>query len=73
MTGNRPWILCATPKYLQAHGTLRQLVDLSRHACQVHTLNEPKSWFFQKGSEVVCQSVGSSLESDSHAVLLELA
>lgn len=66
-------ILCATPKYLQAHGIPRQPTDLGHHACLVHTLNEPKNWFFQKGNEVVCQSVGSSLESDSHAVLLELA
>src|SRR5258707_14794826 len=34
------FVLCASPKYLAAHGGITNLVDLAQHNCLVHT-NDP--------------------------------
>jgi len=66
-------VLCATPDYLAAHGEPARPEDLADHDCLVHSVNEPKNWFFRRGANLVAQPVHSRVESDNYAVLLELA
>ena len=66
-------ILCASPAYLAAHGEPSKPEDLADHDCLVHSVNEPKNWFFRRGANLVSQPIRARVESDNYAVLLELA
>ena len=66
-------ILCASPDYLAAHGEPTKPEELAGHDCLVHSVNEPKNWFFRRGANLMSQAVRARVESDNYAVLLELA
>ena len=66
-------ILCASPQYLAAHGEPVRPADLMHHHCLVHSVNEPKNWFFRRGATLTSQPIRAAVECDNYAVLLELA
>ncbi|MFT3719501.1 LysR family transcriptional regulator [Pseudorhodoferax sp.] len=71
----RPYqrVLCATPRYLQRHGTPGTPQDLARHRCLTHSANEARNWFFQRGRSLVSQQITPFVEVDNYALLLALA
>lgn len=65
-------MLCASPKYLQAHGIPEHPQQLAEHDCLVHASTESRSWAFRRGDEVVSQAIKPFLEADSFPVLLSM-
>lgn len=66
-------ILCASPAYLEQHGTPASINELYKHRCLTHSSNEPVNWFFRHGNRTVGITVRSALEANNHNVLLEFA
>ncbi|MDP0953433.1 LysR substrate-binding domain-containing protein, partial [Klebsiella pneumoniae] len=53
--GNCPMRVCASPDYLQKHGTPRRVDELSGHNCLSYTLSPLQgngSWSFGSGGEI---------------------
>lgn len=64
--------LCATPGYLQVHGTPRIVADLSAHTCLVYTLPSPATadrWHFGEKGEVVTPVKGPIRANNGEALL----
>jgi len=66
-------ILCASPYYLQRHGTPTTIDELAEHNCLIHSSNEPVNWFFRHGDRTVGIAVRSPIEANNHNILLEFA
>lgn len=64
MTNRR--FLCASPLYLQRHGTPSTLADLARHRCIVHRQNDEAHgvWRFEGGEVVKVHGALSSNDGD---------
>ena len=48
------WLTCASPRYLEAHGTPRHIADLERHNCIRFispSTGRPTDWRFESGKE----------------------
>jgi DNA-binding transcriptional LysR family regulator len=68
--GSRTWRLCAAPSYLQAHGDIRSLEDLSHHASLRGTA---ESWSFQAGGRLVQHRISGRLRCNSGQAVLNAA
>ncbi|NHO66370.1 LysR family transcriptional regulator [Aestuariicella hydrocarbonica] len=66
-------VLCATPAYLKRRGYPLSPEALEKHDCLVHFSDEPRSWNFLFGKELVGQSIEPFVEANSYAVLLNMA
>lgn len=64
---DNPWMLCASPAYLKAHGNPRTLGDLDNHACL--TLHGIGSWLFQHDARQVARPISGRLTASSADVL----
>lgn len=70
-------IVCATPSYLQSHGTPQTIDDLSNHRCIGYRqpgTGRPVPWEFQVDGEILYKSMDyvvccSDPEAEMHAVL----
>ena len=61
---SRP-VVCASPAYLQRHGTPRRLEDLHRHDCILFPPLAPKGvWTFRRGGEKFPVAIAGTFESD---------
>jgi len=67
-------VLCASPAYLQQHGTPVQPSDLAHHNCLPYTARSHASkWTFSKGDEQYDVSIEGTMKSDNTMVLLSAA
>jgi DNA-binding transcriptional LysR family regulator len=69
------WVTCASPAYLERHGTPRTLQDLSQHQCLLYQ-GMPAlrhSWRFRSGNKDVTLNVPSRCRVNNSEVLLQLA
>ncbi|MGA7802240.1 MAG: LysR family transcriptional regulator [Gammaproteobacteria bacterium] len=58
-------VLCATPAYLERHGTPRQIEDLRKHECVLFRPLTPKGiWTFRSDKRKVSVPVAGSFETD---------
>lgn len=59
-------LLCASPQYLQQHGTPRRIEDLSKHDCVLFPPLAPKGvWTFVRGRTASCPvRVSNAFETD---------
>lgn len=67
--------LCASPLYLQQHGTPHTLSDLQQHRCIVHRQNIEAhgSWRFSKGKKTELIKVDAALASNDGDIVMEWA
>lgn len=67
--------LCASPLYLQQHGTPHTLSDLQQHRCIVHRQNIEAhgSWRFSKGKITELIKVDAALASNDGDIVMEWA
>lgn len=70
MTNRR--FLCASPRYLDAHGTPETLADLARHRCIVHRQNDDAYgiWRFTRDGETEIVKVHGALASNDGDIVL---
>jgi DNA-binding transcriptional LysR family regulator len=58
-------VLCASPAYLEEHGTPRRIEDLGNHNCVLFPLLAPKGiWTFRRGGQKYSVKVSGTLETD---------
>lgn len=62
-------LLCASPGYLQQHGTPRTADELRQHRCVAHAFGIGRQYRFQHGSELITVPVNWSLHTNETAVL----
>jgi DNA-binding transcriptional LysR family regulator len=69
------WIICASPRYLAAHGTPRTPADLARHECLNFLPNMVASLWTVRGVRPSSRQfkVSSNIVTNQGAMLLELA
>ena len=60
-------VICASPGYLQAHGTPTQPQDLQQHACLLYSnLPDPQQWVFHNaGGEAIKVKVPATLKANN--------
>ena len=68
-------ILCASPQYLEDHGTPRKLEDLLGHSCLGHSRSRTTQWYFRSSLDPTpaSQAISIVLEANSYQMLKELA
>ena len=64
-------ILCASPRYLETHGTPQTPRDLLNHNCLIYTYAAPRAWNFvdRNGKEEVISISGRLLANNGEALL----
>lgn len=62
-------VLCASPAYLQQHGTPRTADELRQHRCVAHAFGIGKQYRFMRGAELITVPVEWSLHTNETAVL----
>lgn len=62
-------MLCASPGYLQQHGTPRTADELRQHRCVAHAFGIGRQYRFLRGSELITVPVNWSLHTNETAVL----
>ena len=69
------WVTCASPSYLERHGTPRTLQELDRHQCLVYqgvpTLRS--GWRYQMGNKEISLQPSGKCRVNNSEVLLQLA
>lgn len=69
------WVTCASPSYLERHGTPRTLQELDRHQCLVYqgvpTLRS--GWRYQVGNKEISLQPSGKCRVNNSEVLLQLA
>lgn len=64
--GEVRWLLCASPKYLEKHGTPAVPDDLAKHNCLLmRTTSRKPIWTFKRGAETISVKIGGSLSTNS--------
>lgn len=65
-------LLCASPRYLEQHGTPETLDDLTRHRCIVHRQNDDAYgiWRFTRGGHTEVVKVQGALSSNDGDIVL---
>jgi DNA-binding transcriptional LysR family regulator len=74
--GTAPFVVCASPEYLERAGHPKQLADLSGHNCVVDgsMQNESDLWSFVDGKQIViAQAVGGNFFSYNTGAVVEAA
>ncbi|WP_077033996.1 LysR family transcriptional regulator [Pelomonas sp. KK5] len=72
--GVNPWVLVASPAYLQAHGTPTHPDELSRHAALIYsTVQGDERWRFVGNGQTVQVPVQGPLRSNNLSALLAAA
>ncbi len=66
-------VICASPKYFQRFGRPKKPQDLRDHSCLVNQHATPKGWPFQSASRQFLIEVKGALNSNSSAVLIQMA
>jgi DNA-binding transcriptional LysR family regulator len=66
-------VICASPKYFQRFGRPKKPQDLRDHSCLVNPHATPKGWPFQSASRQFLIEVKGALNSNSSAVLIQMA
>jgi DNA-binding transcriptional LysR family regulator len=66
-------VLCATPAYVARKGVPASPQSLAQHDCLVHSVSEPRTWYFMRGKKLLAQPIEALVQSDNHAVLLKFA
>lgn len=62
-------VLCASPEYLQRHGTPATVDELPRHRCLAHALVSATQFRFRQGDKVVEPTVDVSFTTNETAIL----
>lgn len=63
-------VLCASPKYLRAHGTPKRPSDLTKHACLRYSLSAtPSRWSFSGAKGTVAVEVTGPLQLNNSVAL----
>jgi len=65
--------LCASPAYLDAHGTPQQPSDLLEHRCLAHATYEQRNWTFRRDGELISQPIEPVVLTTNTSMLRELA
>lgn len=71
--GNCPSIVCASPAYLQAHGTPQRAEDLALHNCLTYAYYGKSLWQFEHDGEPLSVPVSGNLSANDSVVLLHAA
>ena len=66
-------ILCASPKYLAAHGEPRSVDELGAHHCLVHVQTPGGIWTFERDGEILKKDIHQVLMANSYLPLIQLA
>ena len=66
-------MVCASPDYLQQHGTPKKAEDLTLHSCLAYSDFGKSLWEFNKGGVPVAVPVGGNMSANESSVLLEAA
>jgi len=69
-----PFVLCASPAYLQRHGRPQCFEDLARHRCvdlRSWISNSVRPWRLRAGDEVVAHNIRASLVTNDGDSLIE--
>lgn len=69
------WVTCASPEYLERHGTPRTPRDLLKHQCLQYfgTSEVHLSWRYEVGNKEVVVPISGRCRANSSEVLLQLA
>jgi DNA-binding transcriptional LysR family regulator len=64
-------VVCATPAYLERHGTPRTLEDLTDHNCLAFNLQggQQRGWYFQQNGKPVTMKVAGNLDCNDGELL----
>lgn len=72
--GSWRWVICASPKYLQTHGTPRSFEDLASHNCLGFSIpTEWNNWRFNAAGEEQVYSPRGNVIANQGEMLLALA
>ncbi|AMO99092.1 bacterial regulatory helix-turn-helix, lysR family protein [Collimonas arenae] len=66
-------VVCASPDYLQEHGTPKKAEDLALHNCLTYSYFGKSLWEFEKDGVPVAVPVGGNMSANESSVLLEAA
>lgn len=67
-------LCCASPAYLQAHGTPRKPQDLAAHNCMSYAHKDWRSeWHFRRGDETQAVPIAGNLRASGGSVLVSAA
>ena len=66
-------VVCASPAYLEAHGTPRRAQDLALHNCLTYTYFGKSLWEFEHEGEPLSVPVSGNLSANDSVVLLQAA
>jgi DNA-binding transcriptional LysR family regulator len=66
-------VICASPQYFRRFGRPKKPQDLRDHSCLVNPHATPKGWPFQSASRQFLIEVKGALNSNSSAVLIQMA
>ena len=72
--GAAPFVLCAAPAYLEAHGVPHRAAELERHNCIVDgSIQGDSVWLFNSGATQVAQPVDGNFSAVSTEAVIEAA
>lgn len=71
--GQCPSVVCASPAYLQRHGTPRRAEDLAQHNCLTYAHFGKSLWRFERGAQAIDVPVSGNLSANDSIVLLQAA
>ncbi|AEK63030.1 LysR family transcriptional regulator [Collimonas fungivorans] len=66
-------VVCASPAYLDEHGTPKTAEDLALHNCLTYSYFGKSLWEFEKDGAPVTVPVGGNMSANESSVLLEAA
>ncbi|HUE93305.1 LysR family transcriptional regulator [Pseudomonas sp.] len=66
-------VVCASPAYLEKHGTPQHLAELSQHNCLSYAYFGRSIWAFSRAGEPHAVAVSGNLSANESMVLLEAA
>ena len=70
--GNCPMRLCASPEYLQKHGTPNRVAELSNHNCLSYSLSSAQrsgTWAFGQDGQIQVPVTGNLMANNGDALL----
>lgn len=72
---NSNWVICASPEYVEKHGTPELPSDLHQHNCLGYTYESGGTydWVFKNNSDIYTLKVSGNFSSNNAAALLKTA